>query len=95
MILDGMGDGLVLALCFRVIFSDRALQLGKFADDFREQVGFTQQRGAFCFFHVGADQRRQFRGQSFNALNALALRPQLLVEDDVVESWQAIFEPDL
>ena len=92
MILDGVRHGLVLALRRGVILSYRALQFRKFADDFGEQVRFAQVRRAFCFFHVGADQRRQFAGQSLNAFNALGLRAQLLVENDVLEAWQPIFK---
>ena len=37
-------DGFVLALLFRVVFSHQALKLGKFADDFREQIRLAKMR---------------------------------------------------
>jgi hypothetical protein len=36
--------------------------------------------------------RRQLTGQSFNPFNALGLCAQLLVKDDDLELWQAIFK---
>ena len=95
MILAGMRDGFVLALRLGVIFAHHALQLGKFADDFGEQVRLAQPRRTFCFLDIGADQRRQFGGQSLNPLNALGLRAELLVKHDVLELRQPIFEPRL
>ena len=42
------GDRAVFTLCQRIIFAHQALQLGKFADHFGEQVGLRQQRCSFC-----------------------------------------------
>ena len=92
MILAGMRYGFVLALRLGVVFAHGALQLGEFADDFGEQVRLAQSRRTFCFNRVGADQRRQFGGQSLNPFNALGLGAKLLVKHDVLELWQAIFE---
>ena len=92
MILAGVRDGFVFALGLGVVFAHRALQFGEFTDHFGEQIGLAQPRGALGFFHVGADQRRQLGGQSFNSFNALRLRPELLVEDDVLELWQPVFK---
>ena len=90
-----MRDGFVLALRLGVVFPHQALQLGKFADDFGEQIRLAQPRRAFGLLHIGADQRRQLAGQSFNPFNALGLGAQLLVKDDVLEFRQPIFKSGL
>ena len=46
----------------------------------------------FGLLHIGADERRELRGQSLNALNALGLGAELLVEDDVLELRQPVFK---
>ena len=87
-----MRDGFVLALRLGVVFAHGALQFGEFADHFGEQIRLAQPRGAFCFLHVGADQRRQLGREPLDAFDALRLRAELLVKDDVLEFRQAIFE---
>ena len=49
----------------------------------------------FGLLGVGADQRRKLHRQSRNPLNAFVLRAKLLVEDDVLELRQPLFQPDL
>ena len=95
MILDGVGDGFVLALRLGVVFAHRALQFGKFADHFGEQIRLAQPRGALGFLHIGADQRRQLGREPLDALDALRLRAELLVKDDVLELRQPVFQPRL
>ncbi len=95
MILAGVRNSFVFALGLGVIFAHGALQLGKFADHFGQQIRLAELRRTFCFKRVGADHRRQFGCQSLNPFNALGLRAELLVKDDVLELWQAIFEPRL
>ncbi len=92
MILASMRDGFVFALRFGVVFPHRALQFGEFADHFGEQIGLAQPCGTLGLVHVGADQRRQLGGQSFNSFNALGLGTELLVKDDVLELWQPVFK---
>ena len=87
-----MRDGFVLALGLGVVFAHRALQFGEFADHFGEQIGLAQPRRALGLFHVGADQRRQFRGEPFDSFDALGLGAELLVEDDVLEFRQPVFK---
>ncbi len=90
-----MGDSFILSLSFGVVFPHKPLQLGKFADDFGEQIRLAQPRRAFGLLHIRPDQRRQLAGQSFNPFNALGLGAQLLVKDDVLEFRQAIFKSGL
>ena len=49
----------------------------------------------FGLLDVGADQRRQLGRQSLDALDALGLRAELLVEHDLLELRQPVFQPGL
>ena len=71
-VLAGCGDGCVLALRLGVVAAHQALQFGEFADHLGQQVGLGELRRAPGLVDIGADQRRQFGRQSFDALNALA-----------------------
>ena len=82
-ILDGDADIVLLALQFRVTAAHEALRLRKFADDFRHQVGLAEFGGARGVVGVGSDERREFPRQRLDAIDALALRAELLVEHDV------------
>ena len=95
MILASVGDGFVLALLFRVVSAHQALQLGKLADDFGEQIRLAQPRGALRLLHVGADERRKLGCEPLDALDALGLRAELLVKHDILELRQPVFEPRL
>ena len=53
-ILAGVRYRLVLILRLGVVAAHQALQFGKFADHFREQIGLAQQRRAFGLVAVGA-----------------------------------------
>ena len=46
----------------------------------------------FAFSTSAPDQRRELRRQSLNALNALGLRAELLVEHDLLELRQPVFK---
>ena len=92
MLLARGGDGGILALRQRVVFSHQALQLREFADHFGQQIRLRQMRGALCLFDIGADQRRDLGGQPLDPLDALALRAQLLVKHDLLEFRQPVFE---
>ena len=81
--LDRVGDARLFALRRRVIAAHQALQLGKLADHFGDEIGLGELRRALGEARVGADDRRQFSRQRGDALDALALRAELLVEDDV------------
>ena len=94
-ILDGVGDRLVLALRLGVVAAHEALQLGEFADHFGEQIGLAQQRGALGLGAVGADHIAQLARQRVDARDALGLRAELLVEHDAFEFRQPVFQPCL
>jgi hypothetical protein len=91
-LLDRGGDARVLALRQRVIFPHQALGLGELADHFGQEIGLGKQRRGLRLLDIGADQRRQLGGQSGNPFNAIGLRAELLVEHDVLELRQALFE---
>ena len=59
MVLDGVGDGLVLVLRLGVIAAHQALQVGEFANHFGQQIGLAQSRGALGPGDVGADDGRK------------------------------------
>ena len=69
------------------------MQLGKFADHVGQQVGLAQLRGALRLGGIGADDRRQPPGERNDARDALGLRTELLVEHDVLEFRQPVFQP--
>ena len=80
-------DG-VLALQGRVVAAHQALQLGKLADHFGDEIGLGEPRGALRQFRIGADHRREFARQRRDALDALVLRAKLLVKDDALQLLQ-------
>ncbi len=86
---------LVLALRLGVVAAHQALQVGEFADHFGEQVGLAQLRGALGLGDVGADDGRELGGKRHDAGDALGLRAELLVEHDLLELRQPVFQPRL
>ena len=70
-ILDGVRDGFVLALRLGVVFPHQCLAAREIRRPFGEQIGLAQKRRAFGLFHIGADERREFRRQPLDALDAL------------------------
>ncbi len=58
MVLDGGGDGRVLALQGGVFAADQALKLGELADHFGLQVGFAEDGGAAGFGPASAPTMR-------------------------------------
>ena len=94
MLLERVGDARLLALRQRVVAPNQALQLRELADHFSDQIGLGETRGARRKLDVGADPRREFARQRFDALDPLALRPELLVEDDPerLEPGEALVE---
>ena len=90
-----MCDGLVLALRLGVVTAHQPLQFGKFADDFGQQIGLAQLRGAFGFRRIGADDRRKLTCKGGDARNTLGLGAQLLMENDLLEFRQPVFQPRL
>ena len=94
-ILAGVGDGFVLALRLGVVLPHQALQLGEFADDFGQEVGLAQPRGALSLGDIGVDDPGDVTRQRLNPRDALGLRAELLVEHDLLEFRQPVFEPRL
>ena len=94
-ILDRARDRFVLALRLRVVAAHQALHFGEFADHLGEQIGLGEARRTCGLLHVGADDRRELARQSLNALNALGLGAELLVEDDLLELRQPVFKLQL
>ena len=92
MLLDRVSDARVLALRGRVIAAHESLQFRELADHFGRKVGLGEMRRARRKSGIGADLRRKLARQRFDALDALALRPELLVKDDVVEFLQPLVE---
>ena len=82
-------------MCQCVIFTHHPLQLREFADHLGEQIGLGEPRRAPCLFHVGTNLGRKLRREPLDALDALPLRAELLVKDDVLELRQPILEPRL
>ena len=87
-----MRDGFVFVLRLGVVLAHQALQFGKFADHFGEQIGLAQLRGAFGLGDVGADQGCQLTGERDDARDAFFLRAELFVKDDLREFRQPRFE---
>ena len=78
----------VLALQLGVVAAHQALQLGELADHLGDEIGLGEPRRALgqCRDRrrrCGASSRRQRR----DALHALVLRAELLVEDDAASSF--------
>ena len=94
-LLDRARDRFILTLSLSIVFAHQALHFGEFADHFGEQIGLGEPRGALGLLDIGADQRRQLRRQSLNALNALGLGAELLVEHDLLELRQPVFKLQL
>ncbi len=92
MLLDGGADAVVLALERRVFPAHQALELGELADHLGDEVGLGEAGGALRERRVGAHARREVLRQGGDAGDALALRPELLVEDDGVELGQPVFQ---
>ena len=71
-----------LALRSGVVAAHEALELGELADHLADEVGLGEVRRALGEGRVGADDRGQLPGEGGDAVDALALRAELLVEDD-------------
>ena len=69
------------------------MQLGKFADNFGQEIGLANLRGALGLLDIGADQRRKLGGKFFDAFDTFPLRAELFVEYDVLEFLQPVLEP--
>ena len=91
-ILAGRGDACVLALGAGVVVAHQALQLGELADHLGQEIGLGEPRRALRLLDVGADQRRQLAASRSMRSMRSALRAELLVEDDVLELRQPLFE---
>ncbi len=93
-VLDGLGDGGVLALEGGVFAAHDALELGEFADGLRAQVSLGEHHGAVDERGIGAGDLRQFSGERADARDALALRAELGVEGHVerIELGHALVE---
>ena len=85
MLLACRRDACVLALGQRVIFPHQTLQLGEFAHHLGEQISFGEPRRAFCFLGVSADHGRKLACETLDARDALSLRAEFLVKDNVLE----------
>ncbi len=88
-------DARVLALRKRVVFSHHALQFREFADHFCQQVGLGKPRRTPGLLHIGAGNGRKLRSEPLDALDALPLRAELLVENNVLEFLHPVFQPNL
>ncbi len=94
MVLDRGGDARLLALLRRIVAAHQALQLGKLADHFGDEIGLGEARGARRKLDVGADLGRELARQRLDPLDPLGLRAELLVEDDAerLELGEALVE---
>ncbi len=88
MVLDGAGDRFILALRLRVIAAHQALHFREFTDHFGEQIRLGELRRALGLVRIGLHQRRQLFRQRDDALDALGLGAELLVEHDLLEFRQ-------
>ncbi len=91
-VFDRRGDARLLALGGRVIATHQPLQLRELADHFGREVGLGEMRRARRKLSVRADLRRKLARQRLDALDPLALRPELLVKDDEVKFLQPLVE---
>ena len=82
MLFDRRGDAGFLALGCCVIAAHQALQFGELADHLGHQVGLGEPGGARGQFDVRPDLRRDFARERLDAVDALGLRAELLVEND-------------
>ena len=82
MLLDRGGDADVLALRFRIVAAHQPLQFRELSHHFGHEIGLRESRGALRELRHAADRRRQRARQGGDALDALALRPQLLMKYD-------------
>src|SRR5262249_40539237 len=103
-------DARVLALRQRVVFPHQPLQLREFADHFPEQIRFGETGGApdlpavsvllalgvLARKHLAREKlARDLVREPLDPFDALPLRAELLVKDDVLEFRQPILEPRL
>src|SRR5271165_5000851 len=95
MLLAGGGDGRVLALRLRIVFTHEPLQLRELADHFGQQVSLGELRRALGLVDVGTDQRRDLGSQPFDTRDAFGLRAKLFVEHDGLELRQTILQTRL
>ena len=93
-LLDRGGDARLLALAGRVIAAHQALQLGKLADHFGDEIGLGEPGGARRKLDVGPHLRRDLPRKLFDALDPFGLRAELFVEDDAerLELGEALVE---
>ncbi len=97
-LLDGARDRRLLAVGFRVVTADHALQLGEFAHHQRHEIGLGEERGAVRPILARLATRQRFldrHGELAQPLHPLRLRAQLVVVDDGRELRHAIGEPRL
>ena len=92
---DGVGDGRVLLLVQRVIAAHHPLQFGELADHAGQQIGLGQDGGALGKVGLGTDQRRDLARQQPQALDAVILAAELVVENNVLQLQHAVFERHL
>ncbi len=94
LVLDGLRDGLGLAVVARVVAAHHALQFGKLADHVGQQVGLGQLRGARGLLRQrrAAEPLADRRGQRRHARDALAHRAEASVVDDAGQPRQARLE---
>ena len=89
---DGVGDLGVLLLLERVIAAHHPLQLGELADHAADQIGFGQHCHPLGVIGSGSDQRRDLPREHAHALDAVILRAELLVKDDLLQPRHPDFE---
>jgi hypothetical protein len=63
-VLDGGGDGRVLALRSRVVAAHEALQFGKLSHHLGDEVGLGEARGPLGQVRVGPDHRGESRASA-------------------------------
>ncbi len=94
-LLDRGRDVRRLAVVLRVIAPHEALQLGEFTDHVGDEIGLGEHRRAIGLLWIGADVRRDRRGDHAHAVHPLRLRAELVVIDDGPEPFDAVGEADL
>ena len=94
MVFDGEGDVFGEAVMARVVAAHHALQLGEFAHHVGQQVGLGQLGGLIGRLgqHVAAQLLADGLGDGAHALDALALRAQLVVIDHFGQLRHAAFQ---
>ena len=70
-----------------IVFAHESLEIGKFTDHLRDQIGFAQFGGTARFAAVSADMFGNGNGQILQAQYPARHQPQLFVENNVSQAF--------